>query len=39
MPYIGRVGRVEGTREFVVENYPYILAYRVKNDVIRPYSE
>ncbi len=34
MPYIGRIGRVEGTRELVVGNYPYILAYRIKNDVI-----
>lgn len=34
MPYIGRVGRIEGTRELVVKNYPYILAYRVQNDAI-----
>ena len=26
-PYIGRAGVVEGTREFVVPKYPYIIVY------------
>lgn len=33
-PESGRVGRVEGTRELVVPKTPYIVAYRVKADVI-----
>jgi toxin ParE1/3/4 len=28
-PYIGRPGRNEGTREWVVTGTPYIIAYRV----------
>jgi toxin ParE1/3/4 len=28
-PYIGRPGRVAGTRELVVAGTPYIIAYRV----------
>ena len=33
-PGIGRSGRVPGTRELVVSSTPYIVPYRVKNDVI-----
>jgi toxin ParE1/3/4 len=33
-PHIGRVGRVTGTRELVVSNTPYILAYRVEPDAV-----
>jgi len=29
-PNIGRVGRVEGTRELVITKTPYIVAYRVR---------
>lgn len=29
MPYSGRVGRTEGTREAVVPRTPYIIVYRV----------
>jgi addiction module RelE/StbE family toxin len=29
-PAIGRLGRLEGTRELVVSRYPYIIAYREK---------
>jgi toxin ParE1/3/4 len=29
-PLMGRLGRVEGTRELVIANTPYILIYRVK---------
>jgi plasmid stabilization system protein ParE len=28
-PYLGRVGRVEKTRELVVSGLPYVVAYRV----------
>jgi toxin ParE1/3/4 len=30
-PYMGRSGRVDGTREFVVTGTPYILPYRVRD--------
>jgi toxin ParE1/3/4 len=33
-PHIGRVGRVTDTRELVVSNTPYILAYRVEQDAV-----
>jgi len=33
-PYSGRPGRVEGTRELVVANTPYIVAYRVSDQSI-----
>jgi len=33
-PGAGRPGRVEGTRELVVSGLPYIIPYRVKNNVI-----
>lgn len=29
-PDLGRIGRVDGTREFVVTGTPYILPYRVR---------
>lgn len=32
-PMIGRSGRVKPTREFVVANLPYIVVYRVRDDV------
>lgn len=32
-PYIGRPGRVEGTRELVLTDVPYIVAYRVTGRV------
>ena len=31
-PYSGRIGRVHGTRELVVADTPYVVAYRVKAD-------
>jgi toxin ParE1/3/4 len=34
-PLIGRVGRIEGTREMVVPGLPYILPYRVVEDVVQ----
>jgi addiction module RelE/StbE family toxin len=29
LPQIGRLGRVAGTRELVVPDFPYIIAYRL----------
>ena len=34
MPYSGRVGRVEGTREAVVNRSPYIVVYQVTEHAI-----
>ncbi|NOZ69858.1 MAG: type II toxin-antitoxin system RelE/ParE family toxin [Deferribacteres bacterium] len=33
-PGMGRPGRVEGTRELIISGFPYIIPYRVKNNVI-----
>ncbi|MGO9519163.1 MAG: type II toxin-antitoxin system RelE/ParE family toxin [Candidatus Korobacteraceae bacterium] len=33
-PAMGRPGRVLGTRELVVSNTPYIVAYRVRGHVV-----
>ena len=33
-PYIGRPGRVPGTRELVISNTPYLLPYQVRSDSI-----
>lgn len=33
-PNLGRPGRLPGTRELVVSNFPYILPYRVRNDTV-----
>jgi addiction module RelE/StbE family toxin len=34
-PEMGRVGRVEGTRELVISRTPYIAAYRIAGDTVR----
>jgi len=34
-PTIGRVGRIEGTREWPVKQTPYLQAYRVEADTIQ----
>ncbi|ESQ90487.1 type II toxin-antitoxin system RelE/ParE family toxin [Asticcacaulis benevestitus] len=34
-PESGRPGRVIGTRELVVRNLPYVIAYRVSDGVVR----
>lgn len=34
MPRVGRVGRVENTRELVVGRTPYIVAYRIEESRI-----
>ncbi len=33
-PALGRPGRVEGTRELILNALPYIIPYRVKNNYI-----
>jgi len=33
-PAIGREGRLEGTRELVIRQYPYIVAYRLANSEV-----
>lgn len=34
-PEIGRLGRIDGTRELVIQHTPYIAAYRIEGDCIR----
>jgi len=34
-PWAGRVGLREGTREWVVQRSPYLLAYRVAEDAVQ----
>jgi plasmid stabilization system protein ParE len=34
MPYVGRSGRVEGTREIAVSGTSYLIAYRVVEQTI-----
>jgi len=33
-PEIGRPGRLEGTRELVIRQYPYIVAYRLAESAV-----
>ena len=33
-PNIGRLGRIQGTRELVIAGLPYIAPYRINEDVI-----
>ena len=33
-PHAGRQGRVFGTRELVIDRYPYIIPYRVKGEAL-----
>ena len=33
-PSIGRKGRMLGTREFVLSDLPYIIPYKVKNNIL-----
>jgi plasmid stabilization system protein ParE len=33
-PLSGRPGRVEGTREILVPNTPFLIAYRIKQDEV-----
>jgi toxin ParE1/3/4 len=34
LPNMGRPGKKIGTRELIVTKYPYIMAYRVRNNVL-----
>jgi addiction module RelE/StbE family toxin len=34
-PETGRLGRVDGTRELVISQTPYIAAYRINGDTVR----
>lgn len=34
-PGLGRAGRVPGTKELLVPNTPYIVPYRVKDEVVQ----
>nr|WED68580.1 type II toxin-antitoxin system RelE/ParE family toxin [Pectobacterium colocasium] len=34
-PAMGRSGRVPGTRELVLTHYPYIIPYRVKDNMLQ----
>jgi addiction module RelE/StbE family toxin len=33
LPAAGRIGRITGTREVVLSDVPYIIAYRVRQDI------
>ncbi len=33
-PSMGRAGRVFGTRELILQRFPYLIPYRVKNNCI-----
>jgi len=33
-PHIGRTGRIFGTREYVISEYPYVIIYAVKKNNI-----
>lgn len=33
-PYMGREGRLEGTRELVISQTPYIVVYRVQQEAV-----
>lgn len=35
MPNAGRIGRIDGTRERVVQRTPYLLLYKVDSDQLR----
>ena len=35
LPLIGKPGRIAGTRELVVPATPYVVAYRIEDEVIQ----
>lgn len=37
-PYLGRVGQVDGTRELVIQRYPYLALYEVVSEGVRVLS-
>lgn len=34
MPAMGRPGRIQGTRELIIERTPYIAAYRITDETV-----
>lgn len=34
-PHTGRIGRIDGTRELVIGDLPYIVVYSIESDEIR----
>lgn len=34
MPKVGRIGRVFGTRELVMQNFPFLIVYRVRKEYL-----
>ena len=34
-PEIGRLGRISGTRELMIQRTPYIAAYQIEGDTVR----
>lgn len=34
-PYVGRIGRVTGTRELVIQGTPYVMGYRVEESELQ----
>jgi len=37
-PYLGRIGQIEGTREFVVQHFPYLVIYETLPGSVRVLS-
>ncbi len=35
LPFLGREGRVKGTREIVISKTPYVVAYRIQRETIQ----
>lgn len=33
-PYLGRKGRIDGCRELIFRGLPYIVVYRIQNEVV-----
>ena len=33
LPAVGRIGRIAGTREIVLSDIPYVIPYRVRQDI------
>lgn len=33
-PHIGRIGRIFGTREYIISEYPYVVIYAVKKQAV-----
>jgi len=35
MPQIGRAGRVFGTRELIMQDFPFLIVYRVRQEYVQ----